>query len=162
MNLEPQNSRRSFPFFSERSDKAPAPRAGVWGWGNVVVHCTPKQERPPHREAFLVLGCSDYVFSNSFLEDLERLWELRSIIPDPCNPNIVVNEKNDGKVPPLGCVSLKNKQTPIKGKCLLYLFLTVINPNDWYKGTKSFQSSNICRDFYLESRRFWAFLPWLG
>ena len=44
-----------------------------------------------------MLGCSDYVFSNSFLEDLERLWELRSIIPDPCNPNIVVNEKTEGK-----------------------------------------------------------------
>ena len=44
-------------YFSERSDKAPAPRAGVWGWGNVVVPCTPKQKRPPHREAFLVLGC---------------------------------------------------------------------------------------------------------
>jgi len=36
------------------------------------------------------------VFSNSFLEDLERLRELRSIIPDPCNPNIVVNEKTEG------------------------------------------------------------------
>ena len=45
---------------------------------------------------FYQLGCSDYVFSNSFLEDLERLWELRSIIPDPCNPNTVVNEKSEG------------------------------------------------------------------
>ena len=51
------------------------------------------QKKPPLRETF---GCSDYVFSNSFLEDLERLWELRSIIPGPCNPNIVVNEKTEG------------------------------------------------------------------
>ena len=42
------------------------------------------------------LGGSDYVFSNSFLEDLERLWELRSIIPDPCDPNTVVNENTEG------------------------------------------------------------------
>ncbi|MBR0532080.1 MAG: hypothetical protein IJJ96_05675 [Bacteroidales bacterium] len=54
------------------------------------------KRKPPAKEAFY-LGCSDYVFSNSFLEDLERLWELRSIIPDPCNPNIVVNEKTEGK-----------------------------------------------------------------
>ncbi len=29
---------------------------------------------------------ADFVFSNHILEDLERIWELRYIIPDPCNP----------------------------------------------------------------------------
>ena len=32
-------------------------------------------------------GCWTKVFSNQLLEDLERLWELRFIIPDPCNPH---------------------------------------------------------------------------
>ena len=64
--------------------------------GDYRVHCTSKDNSRPKACCYL-LGCSDYVFSNSFLEDLERLWELRFIIPDPCNPNIVVNEKTEGK-----------------------------------------------------------------
>ncbi len=55
-----------------------------------------KKESDSKKRSQTHLGCLDYVFSNSFLEDLERLWELRSIIPDPCNPNIVVNEKTEG------------------------------------------------------------------
>lgn len=34
------------------------------------------------------LGCGEGVFSNRILDDLERLWGLRQIIPDPCNPNM--------------------------------------------------------------------------
>ncbi len=30
---------------------------------------------------------ADFIFSNRVLEDLERIWALRFIIPDPCNPN---------------------------------------------------------------------------
>ena len=51
------------------------------------------QKKPPLREAF---GCSDYVFSNSFLEDQERLWELRNVIPDTCNPHCVIDEITEG------------------------------------------------------------------
>ena len=57
------------------------------------------------------LGGSDYVFSNSFLEDLERLWELRSIIPDPCNPNTVVDEKNRGDRVGYLSVQVQNEPT---------------------------------------------------
>ena len=32
-------------------------------------------------------GYSVEIFSNRLLEDLERIWELRFIIPDPCNPH---------------------------------------------------------------------------
>ena len=52
-----------------------------------------KTKRERHQNRSLSnLGCSDYVFSNSFLEDLERLWELRFIIPDPCNPTSGTND----------------------------------------------------------------------
>ena len=27
------------------------------------------------------------ILSNLFLEDLEKIWELRKWIPDPCNPH---------------------------------------------------------------------------
>ncbi len=27
------------------------------------------------------------LFSNSFLEDLDKIWALRSVIPDPKNPD---------------------------------------------------------------------------
>ena len=28
------------------------------------------------------------IISNLFLEDLERIWELKKWIPDPCNPHL--------------------------------------------------------------------------
>ena len=41
--------------------------------------------KAPQQGAFLVPV--DVIFSNRVLEDLERLWALRFLIPDPCNPN---------------------------------------------------------------------------
>ena len=32
----------------------------------------------------------DVLFSNEFLRDLSRLWELRTIVPDPSNPTLVI------------------------------------------------------------------------
>ena len=42
-------------------------------------------KRPPGGEVF-VLGCGVVPFSNSLMEDLNKIWELRHIIPDPTNP----------------------------------------------------------------------------
>ena len=41
------------------------------------------QEKPASWQAFLVPPTG--VISNSFLEDLERIWALRDVIPDPNN-----------------------------------------------------------------------------
>ena len=30
------------------------------------------------------------LFSNEFLRDLSRLWELRTIVPDPSNPTLII------------------------------------------------------------------------
>ena len=35
----------------------------------------------------LLVAPSD-IISNLFLEDLERIWELKMWIPDPCNPHL--------------------------------------------------------------------------
>ena len=56
-----------------------------------------KKESDSENRSQNQLGCSDYLFSNRFAEDLERLWELRKWIPDPCNPNVEVDEKTEGK-----------------------------------------------------------------
>ena len=34
----------------------------------------------------LILVAWDVVFSHQFLEDLEKLWNLRHLIPDPTKP----------------------------------------------------------------------------
>ena len=40
------------------------------------------------------------IISNLFLEDLERIWELKKWIPDPCNPYfhyLKAEQKNDNR-----------------------------------------------------------------
>jgi hypothetical protein len=44
------------------------------------------QKRPAGWQVFFVAP-SD-IISNFFLEDLERIWELKKWIPDPCNPHL--------------------------------------------------------------------------
>ena len=53
----------------------------------------PQKEKRPHPKAFCfempalpVLVPFTEVFSNQMLEDLEKIWALRFIIPDPTNP----------------------------------------------------------------------------
>lgn len=45
-----------------------------------------KEKRPPRFGSRLPLGCQVEPFSNRFIEDLNKIWELRKFIPDPCNP----------------------------------------------------------------------------
>ena len=35
------------------------------------------------------------IISNLFLEDLERIWELKKWIPDPCNPHLHYLKQED-------------------------------------------------------------------
>lgn len=39
---------------------------------------------------FIFIVPLDVLFSNEFLRDLSRLWELRTIVPDPSNPTLVM------------------------------------------------------------------------
>ena len=71
---------------------APLPRRGVWGEGN-VEQVAMHEHRIPRRDAKIGLAHANPIFvapsdiiSNLFLEDLERIWELKKWIPDPCNP----------------------------------------------------------------------------
>lgn len=34
----------------------------------------------------------DVLFSNQFLEDLNKIWELHELIPDPSNPRVVIDK----------------------------------------------------------------------
>ena len=43
-----------------------------------------------HYTDFILQNVQPAVLSNSLLEALDRIWELRHIIPDPCKPNDVV------------------------------------------------------------------------
>jgi hypothetical protein len=47
--------------------------------GNLQAYC-----KVP--TVFVVLVPADDIFSNSFFEDLDKLWLLREWIPDPCDP----------------------------------------------------------------------------
>lgn len=53
-------------------------------------HRTHPQERKMRTTQRIVLtvtwGCDVVPFSNRFIEDLNKIWELRKYIPDPCNP----------------------------------------------------------------------------
>ncbi len=55
------------------------PKNKTLGWKN-------KSESPENSgdSAKVVPG---ELFSNSFLEDLDKIWALRSVIPDPKNPD---------------------------------------------------------------------------
>jgi hypothetical protein len=44
-----------------------------------------KKEKP---EDFSFQVAPSDIISNLFLEDLERIWELKKWIPDPCNPHL--------------------------------------------------------------------------
>ena len=46
-----------------------------------------KVESPEKSENSTWVAPSD-IISNLFLEDLEKIWELRKWIPDPCNPHL--------------------------------------------------------------------------
>lgn len=52
------------------------------------THATTKKKR--ETLVSLLLVPLDVLFSNEFLRDLSRLWELRSIVPDPSNPTLVI------------------------------------------------------------------------
>lgn len=38
------------------------------------------------------------LFSNNFMEDLERIWELRTFIPDPTTPPVLYRKSDVGDV----------------------------------------------------------------
>jgi hypothetical protein len=42
-----------------------------------------------------ILVAPSDIISNLFLEDLERIWELRKWIPDPCNPYLHYLKHNE-------------------------------------------------------------------
>jgi len=44
-------------------------------------------ESPEKSENSTWVAPSD-IISNLFLEDLEKIWELKKWIPDPCNPHL--------------------------------------------------------------------------
>ncbi len=41
-----------------------------------------------HRQRRCIFVAPNDILSNLFLEDLEKIWELRKWIPDPCNPHL--------------------------------------------------------------------------
>ena len=45
-----------------------------------------KKENDSKNRSLPHLGCDIVPFSNRFIEDLNKIWELRKFIPDPCNP----------------------------------------------------------------------------
>ena len=51
------------------------------------------KKAPPDGDAFFVAP-SD-IISNLFLEDLEKIWELKKWIPDPCNPYLHYLKQED-------------------------------------------------------------------
>ena len=55
-----------------------------------------KKESDSENRSQTQLGCSDYLFSNRFAEDLERLWELRKWIPDPSDASTWWKEVKNG------------------------------------------------------------------
>ena len=75
-----------------------------WGGKKAVVRQIfpsgrPSKKASPNGEAFFVAP-SD-IISNLFLEDLEKIWELKKWIPDPCNPHLhyLKPEPEEGKEP---------------------------------------------------------------
>lgn len=54
---------------------------------NLFSHHIPLRARKKAGACQLFFASSD-IISNLFLEDLERIWELKRWIPDPCNPHL--------------------------------------------------------------------------
>ena len=45
-------------------------------------------QKKENSEEFSFWVAPSDIISNLFLEDLERIWELKKWIPDPCNPHL--------------------------------------------------------------------------
>ncbi len=48
-----------------------------------------KEKDSPEKSGESALGSLTDLFSNQFLADLDKIWALRDVIPDPKNPNSV-------------------------------------------------------------------------
>ena len=47
---------------------------------------------------FIALVPLTELFSNNFMEDLEKIWELRAIIPDPTTPPVLYRKSDVGDI----------------------------------------------------------------
>ena len=52
-----------------------------------LVQNPEKQKKAKPQSLAFIVAPSD-IISNLFLEDLEKIWELKKWIPDPCNPHL--------------------------------------------------------------------------
>lgn len=51
-----------------------------------------KKEKGERQASFSNSVPLDVLFSNQFLEDLNKIWELHELIPDPSNPRVVIDK----------------------------------------------------------------------